>query len=109
MRRSLVLLFPLIAACGGSTSGDATEDDTGAVSDSIADTSVAADLVPCTVSEALAVCANCHGATPTFGAPMPLVTRADFLTLNERRAEVGYGPVEGGDSLGAGLTARRNS
>jgi HK97 family phage portal protein len=30
------------------------------------------------------------------------VARADFLTLNERRAEVGYGPVEGGDDVGAG-------
>ena len=31
------------------------------------------------------------------------VARADFLTLNERRAEVGYGPVAGGDAVGAGV------
>ena len=27
------------------------------------------------------------------------VQRADFLTINERRAEVGFGPIPGGDVL----------
>jgi phage portal protein BeeE len=28
------------------------------------------------------------------------VTKAPFLTINEKRAAVGYGPVEGGDVVG---------
>jgi hypothetical protein len=35
--------------------------------------------LPCVVSNAVtANCGTCHGATPTGGAPMPLVTLADF-------------------------------
>lgn len=35
--------------------------------------------MPCAVKDALAAaCQKCHGANPTFGAPMPLVTAADF-------------------------------
>lgn len=35
--------------------------------------------MPCAVNEALsAACAKCHGASPTFGAPMPLVSVEDF-------------------------------
>jgi hypothetical protein len=30
------------------------------------------------------------------------VAAADFLTVNEKRAAVGYQPVEGGDELKAG-------
>ncbi|MFT3775404.1 MAG: peptidylglycine alpha-amidating monooxygenase [Minicystis sp.] len=37
-------------------------------------------ILPCDVSDVLAKrCATCHGATPSFGAPMPLVTYADLL------------------------------
>ncbi|CAN5896014.1 hypothetical protein BH11MYX4_BH11MYX4_16010 [soil metagenome] len=36
--------------------------------------------LPCAVADVLnRRCASCHGATPRFGAPMPLVTRADLL------------------------------
>ena len=35
--------------------------------------------MPCAVDGALAAaCSKCHGASPTFGAPMPLVTPEDF-------------------------------
>jgi cytochrome c553 len=39
---------------------------------------VAAGSLPCEVSQALARCSSCHGATPSNGAPMPLVTLADL-------------------------------
>ncbi|HTU63472.1 MAG TPA: hypothetical protein VMF89_33650, partial [Polyangiales bacterium] len=36
--------------------------------------------LPCEVSQLMqANCGACHGATPTSGAPMPLVTYADLL------------------------------
>ena len=36
--------------------------------------------LPCGVAEVLARrCQSCHSATPQYGAPMPLVTRADLL------------------------------
>ncbi len=34
--------------------------------------------LPCEVSAALASCSTCHGETPQFGAPMPLVDVDDF-------------------------------
>jgi hypothetical protein len=34
------------------------------------------------------------------------VAAADFLTVNEKRAAVGYGPVEGGDGYDVRLGAR---
>lgn len=35
--------------------------------------------LPCAVADALAAaCGDCHGEVPSFGAPMPLVTFADF-------------------------------
>jgi len=39
----------------------------------------AGGVLPCNVNRAVvANCQNCHSATPRFGAPMPLVTHADF-------------------------------
>jgi hypothetical protein len=36
--------------------------------------------LPCEVARVLQdACASCHGATPTFGAPMPLVSHADLV------------------------------
>ena len=35
------------------------------------------------------------------------LARADFLTINEKRAAVGYGPIPGGDVLPAPRAARR--
>lgn len=44
------------------------------------DTVAAATEMPCLVSETVAAkCGTCHGATPIGGAPMPLVTYADFM------------------------------
>jgi hypothetical protein len=41
-----------------------------------------ADSVPCEVSKALAAsCHRCHGSVPANGAPMSLVTLADFQSL----------------------------
>jgi HK97 family phage portal protein len=34
------------------------------------------------------------------GAAWERITKAPFLTLNEKRAAVGYSPIEGGDQLG---------
>jgi hypothetical protein len=34
--------------------------------------------LPCDVAQVVTVCQDCHAATPRFGAPMPLVTAADF-------------------------------
>ncbi len=90
MRRSLTLLVSLLAACGGSTTvGDdpqdgATTSDTDVTSDSGvpgSDTSIPPnEAVPCDVEEVITpACGTCHGSTPKFGAPMPLVTHADFL------------------------------
>ncbi len=40
----------------------------------------AQDELPCALSEMLAArCQQCHAAEPQFGAPMPLVTRADLM------------------------------
>jgi hypothetical protein len=40
----------------------------------------AGGALPCAVDDVLARrCRDCHGATPRFGAPMPLVTHADLV------------------------------
>lgn len=66
MRRAL-LVAAWVMAC--SSSGN----------DSSAVSADAGSALPCEVSAALqANCQKCHGATPSFGAPMPLVTRADL-------------------------------
>ena len=35
--------------------------------------------IPCDVASALLVCQSCHGSTPSAGAPMALVSRADLM------------------------------
>jgi hypothetical protein len=65
----------VVAACGEHSGGGA-DDPLGTPS---AETSAAAPL-PCDVDAILErSCRGCHGATPTFGAPMPLVTLADLV------------------------------
>jgi len=40
------------------------------------------DDLPCEVARVVAEhCGGCHSETPSFGAPMPLAARADFLTV----------------------------
>ncbi|WP_437805980.1 peptidylglycine alpha-amidating monooxygenase [Sorangium sp. So ce1078] len=63
LRLAAVLLL-LVPACGG------TEPDPGSESAAL----------PCDVDSVLAAsCRQCHGASPKFGAPAPLVTREDLL------------------------------
>ena len=66
---ALALAAVWASACSNETS---STDGTGA--------SGPGDLLPCDVSDMLAArCQSCHSAEPQFGAPMPLVTRADLL------------------------------
>lgn len=45
--------------------------------------------LPCEVSRVLAAnCQNCHGATPQFGAPMPLMTYDDMAKASPKNASV---------------------
>jgi hypothetical protein len=45
--------------------------------------------LPCSVSKALASnCQKCHGATPIFGAPMPLVSNADLHKPSAKDASI---------------------
>ncbi|HVH43715.1 MAG TPA: peptidylglycine alpha-amidating monooxygenase [Labilithrix sp.] len=70
MQRKLVLGlatlgFMIAVACSGQTVGSEDAGPTG--------------TLPCDVDAVLAQnCRTCHGATPQFGAPMPLVTLADL-------------------------------
>ncbi len=40
--------------------------------------------IPCEVQSALATCNECHAAEPVYGAPMPLVSAADFQAKNAK-------------------------
>lgn len=68
-----------LIACGG---GDPTLDGergVGGTGASPNGASVSASNLPCDVQTVLAEsCWQCHGTSPQFGAPMPLVTAADF-------------------------------
>ncbi len=74
---SLGACFVLIAACGNNTvtsttgaGGSGTGAGVGAGS---------SGDIPCDVHDTLVEkCQSCHAASPQFGAPMPLVTRADL-------------------------------
>ncbi len=69
------------AGCSDGATGAPSPTSTSTSSGSAAGTggaSSASDL-PCDVDAVLqANCRSCHGATPSFGAPMPLVTLADL-------------------------------
>ncbi len=63
----------MVVGCGGSSSSG------GAGSGGSGGAAGAKDKLPCDVAAVLeAHCQSCHGATPTFGAPMPLVTYDDL-------------------------------
>ncbi len=96
------------AACsadngGGTGANDLTAapatPDAGPVAESGAGASDAqpgvptATGLPCNVTAALKACSTCHGSTPAYGAPMPLVTFAD-LTATRNGAKV-YDLVKG--------------
>jgi hypothetical protein len=56
--------------------------------------------LPCEVSEILAThCQSCHSAEPKFGAPMPMVSRADLLAAP---------PKNGAATVGEAAVARVN-
>jgi hypothetical protein len=74
------LLFLGIAACGGSSNVDpdgGSPDASNVGNDG--GVTLNAGRLPCDVDAILQKsCRTCHGATPQFGAPMPLVTHADL-------------------------------
>jgi len=76
MRAALpfVALIPLIVfACGGEGDGPGTSSTTGTGGGD------GGGGLPCDVDAVLGQsCRSCHGASPKFGAPMPLVTHADL-------------------------------
>jgi hypothetical protein len=76
-----------LGACGGTTSSAEPGSSSGSSSSSSSSGGssgtdgkpVVTDL-PCAVQTVLEKnCQSCHAASPNFGAPMPLVTRADLL------------------------------
>jgi DNA-binding FadR family transcriptional regulator/mono/diheme cytochrome c family protein len=85
---SSLAALALLAGTGCTTTpidgtGPTTESsDAGGDPESASDASGAvngASSLPCTVDAVLAAnCRQCHGQTPSFGAPMPLVTYADL-------------------------------
>lgn len=67
--------------CSNGATGTPTPTSTSAATGATtgAGGAVATPDLPCDVDDVLkANCQSCHGATPTFGAPMPLVTLADL-------------------------------
>lgn len=65
---------PEDGSSSGDTGGDDDANDTGHEPDP-----PTANGLPCEVADALAVaCGECHGDTPSFGAPMSLTTYADL-------------------------------
>jgi len=73
----LWLVPMLVWACGGD--GSATPNPFGYGGSGSGGVSNGEVNLPCDVEEVIkAKCQNCHGATPTYGSPMSLVTAADF-------------------------------
>jgi hypothetical protein len=67
---ALVTLLTLVSLAACSSSSSATSSDAPAGSAGL----------PCAVADVLTRrCHTCHGATPQYGAPMSLATRADLL------------------------------
>lgn len=80
MNKNLVWLLAAtwaVGACGGKAGEEGTG---GASSTTTSSSSVGGGSgLPCDVDAVLgSTCRNCHGATPSYGAPMPLVTYADL-------------------------------
>lgn len=64
---------------GGTTTGDPATSTTDDPAETEGSGGVASDEIPCDVANVLAAnCGNCHGESPTFGAPMALTTISDF-------------------------------
>jgi hypothetical protein len=81
MRPLLVLLLALFLSCGDPGAFDGgSGGGSGGGSNGSGGGGASSDDLPCDVADVVTRhCISCHGATPTVGAPMPLVTRADFL------------------------------
>lgn len=76
---SVTVLAAVVAACSSQSSPNDTVNSSGGNPPT---TTTPQDLgtLPCDVDKVLATnCRSCHGASPLFGAPMPLVTRADLF------------------------------
>jgi cytochrome c553 len=71
--------FTLLAAVAGCYMNFGTSDDGPPPNVSFdAGSNVASTDLPCDVAQALALCQSCHGATPSGGAPISLVSYADL-------------------------------
>lgn len=82
LQRSLVLSSLLVLSMACSDDGAGGSGGSGASGPGGAGGAGAGQPtgLPCDVAEILAQnCQSCHASTPKFGAPMPLVTRADLL------------------------------
>jgi hypothetical protein len=84
-----LVALTLGSSCGGTEpppanapTADATDDttdDTPLPEDSTAESAPTGRGLPCDVDRVLAnSCRSCHGETPAFGAPMPLMRQTDF-------------------------------
>mgnify|MGYP003428907982 CR=1 FL=1 len=83
---SIAVVPPAVAAAGHAAPVTGTPVGTAAGSVAIPDGSAVGtgSSVPCDVAPVLSKhCAKCHSAVPKFGAPMPLVTAADFLAMSK--------------------------
>jgi hypothetical protein len=85
-----ITLALLLAAGGCSSSSKHTTDDAvetaraGAGADATKEPTTAATQVPCNVASVISDnCTGCHAGTPKFGAPMPLMTQADFQAASK--------------------------
>lgn len=98
---ALVLLALLGASCmgsfgegtgggGGATGGGAAANGGGGGSSG--DGGLSLDGLPCDVAQLVAArCASCHGPTPSGGAPVTLLSRADFLAPSLVNPAQSYG------------------
>ena len=87
-----------VAATGGSASGGTASPTGGSGATGGSSTTAYADI-PCDVAKILKnSCGMCHGTTPSYGAPMPLVRAADFA----KKA------LDGSRTVGQAVIARIN-
>jgi len=85
-RTTLALSSLLVAAvaCGDSASSTGTGGSGAGQGGSTSSGSAGVEL-PCDVNDVLVSnCQICHAATPKFGAPMPLTTRAELLAFADQ-------------------------
>jgi hypothetical protein len=112
----LVLVSLLAFGCGSNAANDANGN--GGADAGAGDSSVSAGRLPCEVDAILETqCRSCHGASPKFGAPMPLVTLGDVQAykaqikdrINRSGDSAGRMPQAPNPALGASDLATMNA